>query len=548
MANEGENQNVTKTENIVTRITNLPLVSSAYDVWSSVYQYAKTTYPCVNTACNIVEMVAAVAVGSARGGAQPLLPHFEPQIATVNEYACKGLDRLEEKLPILQQPTYQLFEDGVTLTKTVVSSTVQAAGEAKERMTQKVTKAVDLTRDIVQDSITLTKSVVSTTVNTARNAANEAKGLMTHHAADMVNLGKETMNEGVDLTQSAVSNTVNAARKVQSAGALQEGVEMTSLFRQAVASGVDTMLDKTEEMVDYYLPMSGEELAQLANQVQGVSPASVDEQRREQSYFVRLGSLSSKLRSRVYRHSLNRLHVVQENTQDLLGQLQYVINLVEHLKNSAGSQFQEAQQKLNQILLKWTHVQSEEGQERRKKENSPEQVESATLAILRSLIQDLSPAYTWLMSKVEVLPRSLRERVDQTQSNFHHLHRSFSTAESFQDLPSGFLTQSQEMISQARDVLHMLAEHLIQITPLNWIVGPFRPQERGPGTSREESGTGRLKETGKGVRASPSEKVATKKMKRMEDTTEVDPRESTEAIGALKELLAGSEGAPEEKN
>uniref|UniRef100_A0A670YXD1 Perilipin n=1 Tax=Pseudonaja textilis TaxID=8673 RepID=A0A670YXD1_PSETE len=416
------NLEVLSLENIVTRITNLPLVSSAYDVWSSVYQYAKTTYPCVNTACNIVEMVAAVAVGSARGGAQPLLPHFEPQIATVNEYACKGLDRLEEKLPILQQPTYQfsisakeLFEDGVTLTKTVVSSTVQAAGEAKERMTQKVTKAVDLTRDIVQDSITLTKSV--------------------------------TMNEG-----------------------------MTSLFRQAVASGVDTMLDKTEEMVDYYLPMSGEELgksrAQLANQVQGVSPASVDEQRREQSYFVRLGSLSSKLRSRVYRHSLNRLHVVQENTQDLLGQLQYVINLVEHLKNSAGSQFQEAQQKLNQILLKWTHV------------------ESATLAILRSLIQDLSPAYTWLMSKVEVLPRSLRERVDQTQSNFHHLHRSFSTAESFQDLPSGFLTQSQEMISQARDVLHMLAEHLIQITPLNWIVGPFRPQERGPGTSREESGTG----------------------------------------------------------
>uniref|UniRef100_A0A8C6XMH9 Perilipin n=1 Tax=Naja naja TaxID=35670 RepID=A0A8C6XMH9_NAJNA len=391
--------------NIVTRVTNLPLVSSAYQVWSSVYQYAKTTYPCVNTACNIVEMVAAVAVGSARGGAEPLLPHLEPQIATVNEYACKGLDSLEKKLPILQQPTYQ-------------------------------------------DSIALTKSVVSSTVNTARNAASEAKGLITHRAADMINL-------------------------VQSAGALQEGVEMATLLRQAVASGVDTMLDKTEEMVDYYLPMSEEELGKSREKLDGGHPASVDEQRRQQSYFLRLGSLSSKLRSRVYRHSLNRLHVVQENTQDLLGQLQYVINLVSH----AGSQFQEAQQKLNQILLKW--IQSEEGQERRKKENAPEQVESATLAMLRSLIQDLSPAYTWLMSTVEVLPRSLRERVDRTQSNLHHLHRSFSTAESFQDLPSGFLTQSQEMISQARDVLHTLAEHLVQITPLNWIVGPFRPQEGG---------------------------------------------------------------------
>ncbi|KAM3855753.1 perilipin-3-like [Vipera latastei] len=547
MATEGENQKATKAENIVTRVTSLPLVSSAFDVWSSVYQYAKKTYPCVNTACNIVELVAAVAVGSARGGAQPLLPHLEPQIATVNDYACKGLDKLEEKLPILHQPTYQVFEDGVTLTKTVVSSTVQAAGEAKGRVTQKVTAAVGLTKDIVQDGITLTKSVVNSTVSTARNAASEAKGLVTHRAADVVKLGKETLNEGVDLTRSVVSTTVNAARQVQSSGALQEGVEMATLFRQAMASGVDNMLDKTEEMVDYYLPVSEEELAQLATEVHGVSQAALDQQQREQSYFVRLGSLSSKLRSRVYRHSLNRLHVVQEKTQDMLAQLQYVINLVEHFKSSAGSQFQEAQQKLSQILLKWTQIQPEEDQEGRKKENVPQQVEPMTLAMLRSLIQDLSPAYTWLMSTVEALPRSLRDRVEQIQSSFHQLYHAFSSAESFRDLPSGLLAQSQETIAQAREVLRTLAEHLVQITPLNWVVGPFRSQEGGSGTPQEESRTAKVKETGKEARAS-SEKVAAKRVKRMEKATEEDPRESTEAMGALKELLAGSERAPQEKN
>ncbi|XP_039205207.1 perilipin-3-like [Crotalus tigris] len=411
-------------------------------------------------------------------------------------------------------------------------------------MTQKVTAAVGLTKDIVQDGITLTKSVVNSTVTTARSAASGAKDLMTHRAADVVKLGKQTLNEGVDLTRSVVSTTVNAARQMQSSGAVQEGVEMATLFRQAVASGVDTVLDKTEQMVDYYLPVSEEELAQLATEVHGVSQAAIDQQQREQSYFVRLGSLSSKLRSRVYRHSLNRLHVVQENTQDMLTQLQYVINLVAHVKNSAGSQFQEAQQKLNQTLLKWTQIQPEEDQERRKKENTPQQVEPLTLAMLRSLIQNLSPAYTWLMSTVEVLPRNLRERVDQTQSNFQQLHRSFSSAESFQDLPSGLLTQSQEMISQAREVLHTLAEHLIQITPLNWIVGPFRSQAGGSGTPQVVQ----LKETSKEARAPSLEKVAAKRAKRMEKTTEEDPRESTEAMGALKELLAGSEKAPQEKN
>ncbi|XP_007437514.1 perilipin-3 [Python bivittatus] len=546
MANEGETvYDASKAENVVTRVTNLPLISSAYSLCSSLYHHAKETYPCVNTACNIAELVAAVAMGGARGGAQPLLTHLEPQIATVNQYACKGLDKLEEKLPILHQPTYQVFEDGVTLTKAVVSSTVNAASGAKGIMTQRVAEAVDLTKDIVQDSIALTKLVVNSTVNTALNAANEAKELVTHRVADVVNLSKETVQDSIDLTRSMVSSTVNTAHQVQSSGPLQEGVEMASFFRQALASGVGAMLDKTEEMVDYYLPVPEEELAQLAMEVQGFTSASMEEQQKEQSYFVRLGSLSSKVRSRAYQHSLKRLHLIQENTQNMLSQLQLVINLVEHLKDSAGSQFQEAQQKLNQILLRWTQRQPEEDQDAR--EDSPQEVELATLAMLRAITQDLGPAYTRLISSVEALPSSLRERVDQARGNLYQLHSSFSSAGSFKDLPSGLLTQSRDKISQAREVLDMLADYLVQMTPLNWIVGPFRPQaaaQGGTGSPQEESKMGEPRKMGKDITISPPVRVSAKRVKRMEKAAEVDRKETTEPIEALKELLAGSDGAP----
>lgn len=66
-------------QNVVTRVTSLPLVSSAYEMCTSLYNYAKETHPYVTTACNIAEMVAAVAVGSAVGGAQPILNQLEPQ-------------------------------------------------------------------------------------------------------------------------------------------------------------------------------------------------------------------------------------------------------------------------------------------------------------------------------------------------------------------------------------------------------------------------------------------------------------------------------------
>lgn len=147
---------------------------------------------------------------------------------------------------------------------------------AKEALTEQMTKAVDLTKDIVQDSITLTKSVVSSTVNNAVNAANETKDRVTHKVADVVNLGKETVQDSVDLTKSVVNTALQAAHgtkervarevnKGKKCGAVQEGVEMTSFVRQMMSSGVDAMLEKTEELVDHYLPLTEEELGK--NQV-----------------------------------------------------------------------------------------------------------------------------------------------------------------------------------------------------------------------------------------------------------------------------------------
>ncbi|XP_032992650.1 perilipin-3-like [Lacerta agilis] len=482
---KGDGQEAPHTMNIVTRVTSLPLVSSTYDICHSLYNYAKENYPFINSACSVAEMVAAVAVGSAVGGAQPLLGHLEPQIAAVNQYACKGLDQLEETLPILHQPAHQVIEDGVTITKTVLSSTVNvamdAASGAKQLWSNRVSEAVDLTKDIVQDSVNLTKSVVSSTVNTAVNAANEAKELVTHRVADVVNLSKETAQDSVELTKSVVNTALQAAQEtrelvagqVKTCGPVQEGIEMTSLLKQALSSGVDVMLGKTEDMVDYYLPMTDEELVKLATEVQGFGEASLEEQSKRQSYFVRLGSLSSKVRRRAYLHSLGKLHLVREKTQNTLSQLQLVINLVEAAQQGIGKRLQEAQEKLSQLLLEWTQAQPEERQAAAG--GTQPEVESGTLAMLRFVTQDLRPVYAHLASTIEGLPSNIRERVAQSLGNLCQLHASFSSASSFQDLSSSLLAQSRNRIAQAQEALETLVEHVVQKTPLNWVVGPFRP-------------------------------------------------------------------------
>lgn len=53
-----------------------------------------------------------------------------------------------------------------------------------------------------------------------------------------------------------------------------------------------------------------------------------EQQRQQQSYFVRLGSLSTKLQHRALQHSLGKLQSARQSSQDLLAQLQRTLDLV----------------------------------------------------------------------------------------------------------------------------------------------------------------------------------------------------------------------------
>lgn len=60
---------------------------------------------------------------------------------------------------------------------------------------------------------------------------------------------------------------------------------------------------------------------------------SVEEQRKHQGYFVRLGSLSTRLRHLAYEHSLGKLRQKKHHAQDTLAQLQETLELVRALSS-----------------------------------------------------------------------------------------------------------------------------------------------------------------------------------------------------------------------
>uniref|UniRef100_A0A2K6UAK0 Perilipin n=1 Tax=Saimiri boliviensis boliviensis TaxID=39432 RepID=A0A2K6UAK0_SAIBB len=270
-----------------------------------------------------------------------------------------------------------------------------------------------------------TKELVSSKVSGAREMVASAKDTVSTRVSEAVGATRGAVQSSVDKTKSVVTGGVQSV--------------MGSRVGQMVLSGVDTVLGKSEEWVDNHLPLTDAELARLATSLDGFDIASVQQQRQEQSYFVRLGSLSERLRQHAYEHSLGKLRATRQRAQEALLQLSQALSLVR---------------------VPGLH---------------PTQVESRALTMFRDIAQQLQATCTSLGSSIQGLPSNVKDQVQQARRQMEELQATFSSIHSFQDLSSSILAQSRERVASAREALDHMVEYVAQNTPVTWLVGPFAP-------------------------------------------------------------------------
>ncbi|NWS20188.1 PLIN2 protein, partial [Pachyramphus minor] len=429
-------------QNIVSRVVNLPLVSSTYDMVSTAYITTKDNHPCLKSVCEIAEKGVKTITSVAVTSAMPLIQKLEPQIVVANNYACIGLDKIEERLPILNQPSDKVVanaKDVVVGAREAVTTTVTGA---KETVAHTITEVVDKTKEAMQDSLEITKSVVNGSINTV----------------------------------------------------------LRSCVMQMVSSGVDSALTKSETLVDQYFPLTEAELEKEAANVEGFEVGV-----QKPSYYVRLGSLSSKLRTRAYQQALNKVKDAKQKSQETISQLHHTVSLIEYARknvNSANKKLLGAQEKLYQSWVEWKkNTGQNDGGELR----NAEYIESRSLAIARSLTQQLQTTCLTLFSSLQGLPQNVQDQVYSVMSMAGDVYQSFWSASSFQELSDSFLTASKGQLKKMKESLDDVMDYLVNNTPLNWLVGPFYPQL--PGVQHAES-------KGEG------EKNSSQKDKQLEHTTE----------------------------
>ncbi|XP_020486193.2 perilipin-2 [Labrus bergylta] len=391
---------VISNQNVVERVSSLPLVSSTYGLVSSVYCNTKDTHPYFKTVCEAAEQGVRNITSVVVTTASPIIYKLEPQIAIANDLACKGLDKIEKTLPILHQPSEQ-----------VVSSAKGVVTNAKEVVTGKVSGAKDTVSDTLTSAVTMTRGAV---------------------------------HDGMERTRAVVSGSVTTV--------------LESRVAQLVSSGVDTALSTSESLVEQYLPLTEEELEMEA--VRGFDS-------KKTSYYVRLGSLSTKLRKRAYNRALVKIQDGKMTSRKFISELNYTVDLIQHDRNGAN---QSVNDKLRSLVgWKSSGPNQEYGHE-------AEVIESRTLALARSLTTQLQTTCLGLASSLQGLPSHVQHEALSLGRSATHVYNSFSKAKALRDLPDSVLTSSKAHLSEMKNSLDKVMDYLVNNTPLNWLVGPFYPR------------------------------------------------------------------------
>ncbi|XP_055488358.1 perilipin-2-like [Leucoraja erinacea] len=149
---------VEMSQNAFVRVAHLPLFSTAYNMVTSVYSSTKGNHPYLRSLCEATEKGVMAIMAVTVTSAMPILQKLEPQIAFANDYACKGLDRIEEKLPFIHQSSNQIVADAKYVVTTKVS-------DAKETFANTISGVVDKTKVTVSESVEMTIAIVNSSVN-----------------------------------------------------------------------------------------------------------------------------------------------------------------------------------------------------------------------------------------------------------------------------------------------------------------------------------------------------------------------------------------------
>ncbi|XP_049924003.1 perilipin-2, partial [Epinephelus moara] len=312
-----------------------------------------------------------------------------------------------------------------------------------------IEKTLPILHQPSEQIVSSAKDVVTTAKDVVTGKVSGAKGTVSDTLTSVVEKTRGAVQDGMDKTRAVVSGSVSTV--------------LESRVARLVSSGVDTALSTSESLVEQYLPLTEDELELEAKTVKGFD-------NKEPSYYVRLGSLSTKLRKRAYTRAVARIQDGKQRSMEFISELNSTVDVIEYGRKNIDGANRMVNNKLNSLMA-WRSNGShqENGHE-------AEVIESRTLTLARSLTQQLQTTCLVLVSSLQGLPSHIQQEALSLGHSATQIYTSFSKANALGELPDSVLTSSRVQLGKMKDSLDYVMDYLVNNTPLNWLVGPFYPR------------------------------------------------------------------------
>uniref|UniRef100_I3JQ81 Perilipin n=1 Tax=Oreochromis niloticus TaxID=8128 RepID=I3JQ81_ORENI len=377
-----------------------------------------------------------------------------PYIKTVCEAAEQGVRTITSVALTTASPIIDKLEPQIAM-----------ANDLACKGLDKIEKTLPILHQPSEQIVSNAKDVVTTAKDVVTGTVSGAKGTVSDTLTSVVEKTRGAVHGGVDKTKAVVNGSVSTV--------------LESRVARLISSGVDTALSTSESLVEQYLPMTEAELELEAKTVQSCD-------NKEPSYYVRLGSLSTKLRKRAYSRAVVQIRDSKQRCMEFISELNSTVDLIEVGRKNIDSANQMVNKKLNSLVA-WKS--SSPNQENC---HEAEVIESRTLTLARSLTQQLQTTCLVLVSSLQGLPNHIQQEALSLGHSASQVYANFSKAKALGDLPDTVLTSSRVQLSKMKESLDNVMDYLINNTPLNWLVGPFYPRmapEPTPIPASEDSST-----------------------------------------------------------
>ncbi|XP_074137913.1 perilipin-3-like [Sminthopsis crassicaudata] len=186
-------------------------------------------------------------------------------------------------------------------------------------------------------------------------------------------------------------------------------------------------------------------------------------------YFISPSSLPNNLQPQAYKNPKENIRSAKNNIRKLLYQLYEATELTYQSIQDSEDQ-KECHKALFELWIKWSKSQSETA-------DDTQLLETRTLGMSSNIALKLYSAFMDLLPRIQGLPNSLQDKLQQTCFDMQDLHTTFALSNGFDDLEKHHLTQGQFKLTQAQGNIEELFCFLDDGMPSGWIIGPISPSE-----------------------------------------------------------------------